>query len=178
MGCGPSSGPAGHLPPEGKGLGGAVEDACSTFQSGAAAKRGAKSHTAFPPRKDEIPISRGGKVVCLSAHRSRKGVKGPLVPCGVSFPSFPLCPKNASAGAMGFWLTERIQRAQRVGLSLVKERGPSETEQDNGVARSSSVRTIPQSRLRRASSLFRDTPKIRANGDGFLAGGTHAARSA
>ena len=107
---------AGHLPPEGEGLGGAVEDACSTFQSGAAAKRGAKSHTTFPPRKDEIPISRGGKVVCLSAHRSRKGVKGPLVPCGVSFPSFPLCPKNASAGAMGFWLTERIQRAQRVGL--------------------------------------------------------------
>ena len=26
--------------------------------------------------------------------------------------------------------------------------------------------------------FFRDTPKIRANGDGFLAGGTHAARSA
>ena len=103
-----------------------IEASAPTFLSGAAAKRGAKSHTTFPPRKDEIPISCGGKVVCLSAHRSRKGVKGPLVPCGVSFPSFPLCPKNASAGAMGFWLTERIQRAQRVGHSLVKESYPAE----------------------------------------------------
>ena len=56
-------------------------------------------------------------------------VKEPSVPCGVSLVTFPLCPKNASACAMGFWLTERIQRAQRVGHSLVKESYPSETGQ-------------------------------------------------
>ena len=38
-----------------------------------------------------------------NARRPRKEVKEPLVPCDVSFPLFPLCPKNASACAMGFW---------------------------------------------------------------------------
>ena len=148
-----------------------VERSTSTFQSGAAARVGVGTTPDLHQNAVLINEKRGAK---RPQNCRSKGVKGPWVPCGVSFPSFPLCPKNASAGAMGFWLTERIQRAQRVGHSLVKERGPSETEQDNGVARSSSVRTIPQSRLRRASSLFHDTPKIRAAGDGFLVGGMHA----
>ena len=38
-----------------------------------------------------------------------------------------MTPQKREPQAMGFWLTERIQRAKRVGHSLVKESYPSET---------------------------------------------------
>ena len=107
-----------------------AEVCTSTFQSGAAAKREAGTTPDF--HQNAIFTER--KVEVFRANRCRpKGVKGPSVPCGVSLVTFPLCPKNASACAMGFWLTERIQRAQRVGHSLVKESYPSETGQDRGI---------------------------------------------
>ena len=108
-----------------------AEVCTSTFQSGAAAKREAGTTPDF--HQNAIFTER--KVEVFRANRCRpKGVKGPSVPCGVSLVTFPLCPKNASACAMGFWLTERIQRAQRVGHSLVKERYPSETGQGSSFA--------------------------------------------
>ena len=65
--------------------------------------------------------------------------------------------------------------AAEVDLGFLAGRGQSALRNANASVGATFGRPpIPPSRLCRATSLFRDTPKIRAIGDGFLVGGTHA----
>ena len=58
-------------------------------------------------------------------HMSRaREVKEPLVPCGASLGTFPLCPKNTSVRAMDFWLTERIHASNASRTSLFERKYP------------------------------------------------------
>ena len=71
-----------------------VGDIASTFQSGAAAKR--EAGTIPDLHQNAFLTTRVAGTKIFSKTAPCKEVKEPLVPCGVSFPLFPLCPKNTS----------------------------------------------------------------------------------
>ena len=72
----------------------AVEAAASTFQGKSGSAQRSRDNATFPRRGDRISI----RDVCTAdagQPKPRKGVKGPSVPCGVSFPFFfPLLGKK------------------------------------------------------------------------------------
>ena len=110
----------------GRTKGGYILERCGSEKS-------SRDSSTFPPRKDDVPI-RVAAIWSFFKAEPRKGVKGPLVPCGVSLVTFPLLSQKYEPTAMDFWLTERTHASAASRASLVKESHSSKTGQGGGIA--------------------------------------------